>query len=221
LNVTEAVDRLIRYFDNVNTSDGGYGNRATRTLVYLQQVYDDAENFREWQWRITTHSDTIVAPASTFPLPADYATLGRSGGVAMRVSTSDPWDTVDEDAPELVAYQIEQQTSAVSFPDIFAIYSGVVNFPYAGTDLLYKIRYLKVPKTLQYGLGTPDTFDIPAPYHNSVLLAGTIARMARGKGDAREDWLKQYRQGLTDMVSRERSPESEARQMPEAVPPMC
>jgi len=216
------VDRLIRFFDNVYTTDGGYGNRAARTLVYLQQTYDDAENFREWSWRQTSTSDTVLALTTTIALPDDYGVLGRAGGLLLRASASDPWTGIDESSIEEVEAMVDQQATATNFPDNFAIFSGVVNFPYMAQDMLYKLRYLKVPKTLVYGATPdPDTFDTPASYHNSVLMAGTIARMARGKGDARDDWMKAYRQGLIDMVSRERSPESAARFMPDVVPPMC
>lgn len=220
MNVDEAVDQLIRYQDNVHPSDGGYGNRITRTLLRLQQAYDEIEIFREWSWRIKTDTGTVTAPATSVTVPTDYASLGRSGKFFLRAAAPDIWTPLSQAAPEEVADYIDQQSSGEALPEIFAIYTGAVNFPYAGSNLLYKLRYLKAPKTLVYGLPA-DTFEIPAAYHNTVILAGAIARMQQGKGDAREDWKGQFRQGLSEMVSRERDPESEARQLPESVPPMC
>lgn len=222
MDVDDAVDLLIQYFDNISTADGGYGKRAARTLVYLQQTYEEVWNLRDWQFKVTQADDTVGAGAgNTFiALPDDFAELAESGGFFIRRSPSEPWIRIDELFVTEVRDLIERQVAGVDVPEGFAIYSGRVNFPFFSADVETRLVYSKVAKQLAYS-PAGDTFEIPLAYHNSVLIAGTIARMARGKGDGRADWKATYDKGLADMILRERPRKTAAQYLPDLVPPMC
>ena len=83
--------------------------------------------------------------------------------------------------------------------------------PDVGTRTL-TVLYEKNPPTVA---DSTALLGIPAAYHSTVLLAGTVARLQTSKNDLRvQQWEAQYRMGLGRMVVNEMPMASRMKQMP-------
>lgn len=217
MTTDELLTAAQAFWDNVSDIDSGFGQRRTRLLLYAQQAYDEIRNEEEWPWEMVEVQDNLAANTSALPLPDDFEEFSTGGGFFVS-STPDAvdgqWSECEERSVEEVSAILRQGRANYQLPPFFAVYSGALNFPPAGSDFAWKMVYAMAPLVLEDG--SDQDLILPARYHHTVLLPCLVKRLQNAKGDAR-DWTTEYEKGLAKMKKRERPRKTVTQQIPSAL----
>lgn len=212
------IDAVLAYTEDISATDNDNATRRARLLQYMQEVVDEVWNFKEWAFKtVGATTVTIAASASSADLPADFQELGQMGGV---------WDSQGARMQEISINELEEfklnGASNLPYGNVFAIYGFnttssklKLQVPVQSQAITCSVSYQKVPPTLSDTTGTTTNGlnSIPVSYHNTVILAGTVAKAKASTGDAR-DWESKYRNGLAYMVARERNKKTAVTRIP-------
>lgn len=214
------LDLILSYTDNISATDADNATRRLRVLQALQEIYEEVWNFREWRFKLTSGTITVLATTSSIAFPSDFLDMGSEGAVYSNTGIK----MVEKPAQELLEWR-QLGIGTGSPVDTYAIFnfdatSGLPLFQIPNTvtsNTAFTVWYNRTAPTLADST-TPATSKlhfIPAQYHNTVLLPGVVAKIRKQKGDTR-DWAAQYSQGLAYMTLRERPRKTAVQQLPRA-----
>lgn len=210
------VSLILSYTDNVPQSDADYATRRARVLQLLQEVGEEVWNFTDL-WAFSYKRDTafsLTASAAEVDLPSDFLEIGRHGSLYEN-SGDHTWLEVG-----LQELSDIRDGSTVTTPKVFCIYGyntatdrrRIQVLPAGSTRTMTLIYRFLFPTLVDDATSAP----IPSQYHNTVLLAGVIAKTRETKNELR-DWRARYEEGLARMQARELPGKSAVHKMPRAV----
>lgn len=215
------LDLVLSYTDNISATDADNAVRRTRVLQALQEIYEEVWNFREWRFKLTSGTVTVLNNTSSIAMPSDFLDMGSEGAVYSAAGIK----MVEQPAQRLLEWR-QLGIGTGSPVDTFAIFnfdatSGLPLFQLPNTvsgNTAFTVWYNRVAPTLADSVtaATSKLHFIPAQYHNTVLLPGVVAKIRKQKGDTR-DWAGQYAAGLTSMALRERPRKTAVQQLPRAI----
>lgn len=215
------LDLILSYTDNTSATDADNAVRRTRVLQALQEIYEEVWNFREWRFKLTSGTITVLASTSAIAMPSDFLDMGSEGAI---------YGPDSRKLREIPAQELlEWRTFGIgrgSPSDCFSIFnfdatSGLPLFQIPNVvngNTAFTVWYNRVAPTVADSAtaATSKLHFIPVQYHNTVLLPGVVAKIRKQKGDTR-DWAAQYQSGLAYMVLRERPRKTAVQQMPRAI----
>lgn len=200
------INTVMNFTEEVDPFDANAAARRLRILQLLQETHDDVWHSREWQFTYARSTATLAA--GSIAIPATFLELGQSGGIWLPNRKTKLVEAFPAEVIEA------RETGQSGLANRFSIIGGVIyTDSTTATDSLV-IWHREVPPTLVDDDSTPLT--IPAAYHHSVLLQGTIAKARQSKGDVR-DWISKYQEGLAKMIATERRRKTTTQFMPMAV----
>lgn len=217
---TEAlINTVLNYTDNVSSSDADYSARRTRILQTAQEVCEEVWNFTEWPFtykRNTAYS--LTASVDEVDLPSDFLELGRHGGL---------WENAGDHRWLEVGYQELSDLrdgSTLTVPRVFCIYGmndstmarRIQILSSGSTRTMTLIYRFLFPTLVDVSDPASELLQIPVQYHQTVVLAGVVARTREAKNELR-DWDARYRNGLAYMTAREIPTKSRASKVPRAI----
>lgn len=211
------IDLVLNYTDNVTATDGDNTVRRTRVLQWCQEVFDLVYAHKAWPFRYITGDVTTVN--GLIVVPADFHDFGDEGGVFNPLG-----ERMMQVNPKTI-HRMREAGEVDPNPSLFALYGfdastarPNINIVNTTSSVVLTLWYLKVAPTLADSTtpGTSNLFYIPAAYHNSVLLAGVVARTRRAKGDTR-NWQADFERGLAEMVKNERPRQTGIQRLPKAI----
>jgi hypothetical protein len=220
--VSGLIDTVLAYTEDISATDNDNTTRRARLLQYMQEVIDEIWNFKEWAFKtVAATTVTVAANANSADLPADFQEFGQMGGA---------WDAQGARMQEIPIQELERvrqggaQAAANNYlyNNVFAVYGfntttsrHKLQVPLQSAAITCSISYQKIPPTLADTTNTTTNGlnYLPVSYHNSVVLAGTVAKAKASTGDAR-DWESKYRNGLAYMVARERNKKTAVTRIP-------
>lgn len=217
------IDLIINYTDNVSASDADNATRRLRVLQALQEIFDQVWNFREWRFRLTNATVTVLANGNNVVVPSDFQDFGEHGAVydsaGRRLVEVTPQQLLEYRETGIGAGAVVNSYALFDFDSTTGLPLFQVPNSVGSANTNFKFWYNKTSPTLGDST-TPSTSKlhfIPAQYHNTVLLAGVIAKIRKVKGDTR-DWASEFQQGLAYMTLRERPRKPTVHQVPKAIP---
>jgi len=223
MTVSEFIDEIVGYSDNVNPAGADYADRRQRILYWLIREASQVYYHREWPWRLKPSDPDVVIPADQGwgPLPADYLSLGKLGHVYNMSQNGAPVEPATEsEITDLLAMNSQVVNSA-----IYAIYGtdDSVDPPHrkiwmtlSPSDITLRLSYHPKMPTLDESANNANLNDAcPIEYQETVLIPGVAARAKRSKSDARwKDDLAERMDGLKNMVKNCRRFQGGQQQMP-------
>lgn len=212
MTVTEFIDEIVGYSDNVNPAGADYADRRQRILFWLKREAAQVYYSREWPWALTETSPDVSIPASQGYglLPADFLAITKWGHVYDM--TQDGLEL--EPAPEPDVTDLLAMNHKVANSKIYAIF-GIDSSnpprkkiwrPYSDTAQTLKLFYHPTLPTLDESAGVNNlNRAIPQEFQETVLIPGVAARAKRSKSDARwkDDWAERA-DGLSKMIKKAR-----------------
>jgi len=209
------------YTEWIDPTDADYTARRLYWLQLLQEVFDEVWNYRPWPWKLRNDQITVPLADGFEPMPEDYQELGEQGGVYL-VGSADGWP-LEEVSPQQIQGERASGAGATSTPDHFAIFGfdvatglPLIQLPPLGSAVNLDIWFYANPTLLVDDSTSSGLTDIPLAYHQTVLLAGLVAKLRRNKGDDR-DWQALFDKGLAWMVTREKPRKNTPRSMPRSM----
>jgi hypothetical protein len=213
MTVTEFIDEIVGYSDNVQSAGADYADRRQRVLYWLQREAAQVYYHREWPWRLKWSEDvTVPATQGWGQLPADYLSLGKFGHVYNMSQDGVEMEPASEsELTDLLAMDTQIVNSR-----IYAIFGtdGSVDpprrkiwIPVNPNEVTLRIGYHPTMPTLDE---TPTNVNnlndaCPIEYQETVLIPGVAARAKRSKSDARwKDDLAERMDGLKNMIKNSR-----------------
>jgi len=199
------ITEVLLHTDNVDGYDITNTNRRARALSHLQSVCEEVCNERQFTFLEATESVDIDAGDITIPLTSSFE-IGWSGHVYNSSLSKEYEEITPKDL-------VRMRGDGLTDQPYFAVFGGVIQITShsAATFLVtHSVRTFA-------GLTDDDSADIPVipvHYHRTVLLAGVISHIQRGKNDPRSEFEQLYRRGLAQMVVREESKKSSISQLP-------
>ncbi len=211
------ISNILNFYDQVSSSDGDNTNRRARLLQFSQEAFDEVWNYEDWPFTYTTGTVTVSAAASSADLPADFMEFGTMGGIWDNAS----FDQLAEWTPvqaygRVVSGQAGDNLRAVaSFGTNASTGRMTINLPGpAGSAMTLKLLYRKLPPTLVDTTSTSSNlWQIPAAYHNTVLIPRVASKTRTSHGDG-VDYMADYKQNLGKMVARELPRKTTIQRMP-------
>lgn len=229
MTVTELIDQVIAYSDNVSPSGADVADRRQRILSWLIEEATQTYYAREWVWRVTP---TVPSPGTpTHPvipanqgwglLPSDFLSIGKLGAVYNLSQAGSPLEPAAESE---VADMIAMNT-LISSSRVFAIFGNdgasptprkKIWLPQCGTDITLQLFYSPKAPTLDEASNN-DKLAVACPeeYHMTVILPGVRYRARRSKGDTRwTDDRDDRLQGLNEMIRNNRRMQGGEQRLP-------
>jgi hypothetical protein len=205
MTVTEFIDEILAYSDNVASAGADYADRRQRILYFLIREASATYYAREWYWRLKD-DDTVTIPANQGYglLPADFLQIGKLGHVYNKSQGGvEVFPAAESEVADLLAM------GTVSTPNIYALFGlddsdpprKKIWMPKSGSLIQLHVFYHPKMPTLDEGAGNNNLNDAcPVEYQETVLIPGVQYRARRSKSDTRrsED-LAMKREGLRDM----------------------
>jgi hypothetical protein len=206
LDTSTLISAILNHYDQVSSSDGDNTTRRTRLLQFSQEAFDEVWNFEDWPFTYITATVTVTAAASSADLPADFMEYGAMGGI---------WDNASLD-------QLSEWTPVAAYDQVIKGQAGdnlkavanfgtntstgrfTINLPGpVGSTMTLKLLYRKLAPTLVDTTGTASNlWQIPAAYHNTVLVPRVASKTRASHGDSL-DYMTDYNRNLGKMVARE------------------
>lgn len=233
MTVEECIDKALSLGDSVPPSDAAYVERRRRTLSLLIEVQREIWWAGAHRWKVKEGSLTVLAAAGQVVVPDDFDDIGVHGKLYLVVGGQKQYPPLKE-RPEQEIIESRATGQTIDSPGIFAIFGqdattnrDLIQLPMNQNALSLALLYNKQPPTLR-DAGDPDetpgaglTADdaaleqIPARFHETVVLNGVKAKLRESKGDARWKFLNgQYNAGLTDLGKQVARLKSERPQVP-------
>lgn len=210
------IDKVIAYTDNVSANDSDNTTRRARILAYAQETFDEVWQFRDFPFKYKTGTTSVTANATFASLPSDFAEVGNQGGIYVS-GTTGPLTEVPIQALET---DIQANYSPAGAPQRYAIFGvDTSNVKRIYIDLAPAVTlnlvYVRVPTALADATSA-ELSQIPAQYHNSVILPGVVAKTRRSKGDTR-NYREDFTRGLAYMAAHERPRRGTGQRLPVAI----
>lgn len=221
MTTSALLDALLAHYDSVSSSDADNAGRRTTLLQFAQEVFDEAWLYREWTWRHTTGTITVLASTNSIVLPTDFHSMGQNGRVFESGTTKRyfeaPYQWLEDRLAGTTNNSNEQAFSVAGFDSTTGRRLFRIAFT-PGSNLSFDLRYLNVPPTLVDTTGSTNKLDaLPAEYHNTVILPGAVAKLKEREGDSRH-WYDRYLLGLGRMAAYERPNKTFIQRMGRSVP---
>lgn len=191
MNVSTMFDIFTAYgfeTDDVLTDD--------RKLEALNETYWDANSREAWPFLEATATYAFAGSSST---PVTPATDISSVEAIYRTSDGqrlEPWRR--DDFFNVYASQLTQAGK----PAIYYFEAGALNFyPLPSSSDVVVVKYSKIPPALQM-TSLEASIVFPPKYHRSVLVMGTLARLALAQDDVdmSNAYERLYEKALAGMV---------------------
>lgn len=220
MTTSALIDLVLSYVDNISATDADNATRRARILQAAQEIFDEVWNFREWEFKITNSTVTVLASGNNVVTPSDFQDFGEHGAV---------YDSTGRKLKEITPQQLlkyrELATGTGSVPDAYSLFDydsttgrrmfQITNTVSGATN--FKLWYSRNPPTLVDSTSNSNNlFFVPVQYHSTVMLPGVAWKTRRVKGDTR-DWYADYQRGLGFMTLRERPRKDQAQQLARAV----
>ncbi len=217
MNVTEAIDQLAKFTDNLPVIDTNNDLRRTRILYALIEVCKDIRE-RDFAFVIKNATLTIAASGSSVSLPSDCVSLTSPGCGVFFTTTGEELTYLD---PVEVERLQKQPNFVTDSPEVYSVFdmdtSGnqKLQVPVAGSGYTLQAFYEQDVPTLDES-GNVDKLKlaVPARWHQSVVIPGVRAKLKRQRGAA--DWkdeAAEYEAGLRTMRRKEKPGRSGLRQI--------
>jgi hypothetical protein len=218
VTLTELIDKVLAFTDNVAPTDLYYAARRVRIVSLLNQVSSDVWATRSWPFAMRFDSLPVPAGEGFTAVPEDFGELSEIGLVWDMATGRELSEALN--AQQLVRGDLSGVTRA---PYLYSIHgydetSGrkTIYINRNDSDVELGLSYKALPPVFDEELTDPQLNVFPPPCHESVLLPGVIARTQKSKGDARE-WQSTYINGLALMVRTERPAKTVVQRMPRGV----
>lgn len=195
------ITAVMAYTDNVSATDAGNTSRRARILQYAQEVLEYVWNYRAWRFAYKTTTIPIWAGTEGVGiLPPDFGQFGWKGGLFL--STGDLMEE-EIDAQTLLGRYLRGERNTRDYAllgyDDTTYKPKIQTLQTSGT---LTVLYCKHVPTLVDGSAAGDEIPIPHDYHNTVMVAGTVAKTRASKGDVR-DFYSAFLSGLELMCRKE------------------
>lgn len=220
MTVSEIIDQVLSYTDNIPPTDADYANRRIRLLNYLREVLAKTWYTREWPFSRREVVATVGAGDAYAEAPDRFLKLGDYGSVYLAEQPSgEPLDNV----PEYRIVASRQTGSTTDVPAIFSIFDQnpttfLPRFQFPSNSGAYDIIVsflLKVPLIDDGGPLNTAIDEVPEQYHQSVIVPGLQARTLQSKGDATWNSTQGFHEAaLNDMKVQERRRQGTIYQLP-------
>lgn len=223
MTVTEAVEQIIAYSDNIAPAGVDDDDRRQRILYFLIEEATQTYYAREWTFRLKM-SDAphvvVAAGAAVGLLPADFLAIGKLGAVYNDTQGGMAMDpAVESEVTDLIA--MSSQLTGSNIYTVFGMNSDnpprkQIWIPTTPTEQTLRIWYHKKMPTLDLSANDANLDDaIPVEYHQTVIIPGVRMRARRSKGDNR--WMAdrdERMQGLNEMIRNSRRMQGGGQQLP-------
>lgn len=223
MTVTELIDQIVEFSDNVAPSGADDADRRRRILYFVIEEATQTYYAREWTWRLKSSTDphvVIPAMAANGPLPDDFLSIGKLGAVYNHTQNGAPMDpAVESEISDLIA-----MSTAVANSNIYTVFGHddqspprrLIWIPVNPTELALRLWYHRRMPVLDEDLNVNNLeVAIPEEYHQTVIVPGTRMRARRSKGDNRWQADRDERmQGLNEMIRNSRRMQGGPQQLP-------
>ena len=207
MDAKTAIDTVIRVRDGTDPADAANANRRVELLVYLNQMNQYIENYRDWSWTYGTSTLNFIAGQNYIGGPSDYMEVGRNGGV---------WDTGQKIKYREISRHMlfRMRFELTAQPRYFFCVLNATEFhlPYTPTanfslELVYRFK----PTLL---VDNTSAIELPDRWARTVLVPALEARAQLSKDDVRQDWTAYLRDGLSQMCAVENPVKSGVQKLP-------
>lgn len=217
MDTATLISNIINYYDQVGSADADNANRRARLLQFSQEAFDEVWNYEDWLFTYATATVTVTAAASAGDLPADFMEFGTMGGIWDNNSL----DQLNEWTPVraydyVVRGAAGDNLRAVSTFGVNAATGRLtINTPGpVGSTYTLKLLYRKLAPTLVDTTGaTSNLWQIPAAYHNTVLMSRIASKTRTSHGDG-TSYMEDYQRNLGKMAARELPRKTTIQRMP-------
>lgn len=220
MTVTEFIDEIVQFEDNVAPTDASNTENRARILAVLQRRFNALWFRRPWAWTIATDSVSLSGVSGQVEqMPSDFHSVPVNGGVYL--------DRTGERLKEVSAQDVQLLQMDPGYrpfePEVFSVFmketNGIktIQGPICTQDTPLTVFYKKVPPTLVDGAGTTDDVlnVLPVEYHETVLIPDVMAWVARSKGSSNwREYQQTAQEALAQMMRDERTRQSSTYQIP-------
>ena len=221
MTVTEFIDEIVAYSDNVGPAGADYLDRRQRILIWLKREASQTYYAREWNWRMKPSADiTIPANQGWGPLPADFLMIGKFGHVYNMTQNGAPLDP----AAESEVTDILAMSTKIASSGVYTLFGTddtdppkkKIWMPLSGTIITLRAYYHpKMPDLDESGNNTNLNAACPEEYQETVLIPGVAARAKKSKSDSRwQTDMAERAQGLKEMIRNNRRFQGGGQQLP-------
>ena len=223
MQVSEAIDQIIAFSDNVAPAGADYAARRQRILYWLIEECSSTYYKREWTYRLkgSVAPHVVVAANAGFGLlPVDYLAFGKLGAVYNETQGGAPMTmAVESEVTDLLA-----MTTKVSNSRIFTVFGTdgaapprkQIWIPINADEVTLRLWYHQKVPTLDEGTNNNKLDQaIPEEYQQTVIIPGVRMRARRSKGDTRwqADQIERA-EGLEEMIRNNRRMQAGQQQLP-------
>jgi hypothetical protein len=217
MTVTQLIDQILAYSDNVSPAGADETDRRQRILYWAIEEANATYYAREWTYRLkstTTPHVSVPANQGYGLLPADFLSIGKFGAVYNDTQNGMPMEPAAEsEVADLIA-----MNSQLSNSRVFTVFGTEAQTPPAPprkkiwigpnpTAVTLRLFYHPLMPTLDETATNNNNLDlaIPVEYQQTVIVPGVRMRARRSKGDNRWSQDRDERtQGLTEMTRNNR-----------------
>lgn len=224
MTVTEFIDQILAFSDNISPAGADYDQQRQRHLLFLREEASQTYYAREWTYRLKGTTDPhVVVPAGqgSGALPADFLAIGKLGAVYNESQNGQPMEpAVESEITDLIAMST-MLTNSRSYT-VFGTDGGapprkLIWIPLNTIDVTLRLWYHPLMPTLDETPANNDNLDqaIPQEYQQTVLIPGVRSRARRSKGDSRWSVDRDERmQGLNEMIRNNRRMQGGEQRLP-------
>ena len=213
MQVSEAIDQILGFSDNVSPAGADYADRRQRILFMLIEETTQTYFGREWNFRLKMAVPDLTIPTNRAyaELPADYLAITKLGHVYdMTRNGSEMIPAQESEVTDLLA-----QSTQIVHSNIYTIFGRTTAtpplqqlwIPENPQEVILRIWYCPKMPVLDETMPNNDNLAvaIPEQYHQTVIIPGTRSRARRSKGDTRWQEDKAERMdGFGEMVRNNR-----------------
>ena len=220
MNVTEAIDQVLRRTDNVTESEADYDERRQRLLEYLREVFEEIWWLNDHQFR--RRSTTVTVPAMAGVIEVPTRSLGTYGGIYLNKAAHGIGRQLEE-KPEQVIFDLQATDYSTALPEIYAYSgsSGAPNYlpqiiiPINSSAVTLDVKYLANPPTLDEKANVENLKELPEKYHQTVLIPGLRAKARESTADNRwQNSVREWEKAKEWFLREERRFQGTFRQLP-------
>ena len=204
-----AIDIIMRDYDKVDPADSNNSALRTQYLGFLQDVYDYAFDFRDFEWTFDETNVTLSSGQNSVALGTTFAGFGTHGGL---------WDSsrrvrLTERSKSYIKALREEGPLTDSLE--FAIFDSKFQFPFtASSNITYRAFHRVRAETL---VDNTTEMVLPDRWCRRIVLAGLRVRSQLAKSDARQDWKGLLKDGMGQLCRDENPLRSGVQKMPMGV----
>ena len=229
MTVTEFIDEILAYSDNVGTAGADYADRRQRILLWLKREAAQTYYAREWNWRMKPTSPDITITPTTVPadqgwgqLPADWLMLGKFGHIYnMSQDGAEMFPAAESEVADLLA-----RSTTIANSTIYTLFGTDASvdpprkkiwMPLSGTLITLRAYYHpKMPTLDETPTNNANLNDAcPVEYQETVLIPGVASRAKKSKSDSRwQTDMAERAAGLKEMIRNNRRFQGGGQQLP-------